>query len=203
MRRYYYALVSDVDRNVGRILDELDQRGMTEDTVIVFTSDHGDYMGDHGKVGKGTPGYDCIMRVPCLISYPGEVEPDTRVDGLVEAVDLAPTLLEYAGVVREPELQGRSMRPLFEGDAAAARDSVYAEYRRPGSPYWTQVRTERWMYAASTGGGELLFDLADDAHELHNRAADADFAEPLAQMRLLALHRSLLARPQAPATAAY
>jgi len=203
MRRYYYAMVSDVDRNVGRILDDLDERGMTEDTVVVFTSDHGDYMGDHGKVGKGTPGYDCIMRVPCLISYPGEIEPGTRVGGLVEAVDLVPTLLDYAGVVREPELQGRSMRPLLEGDASAARDSVYAEYTRPGSPSWAQVRTDRWMYCANTAGRELLFDLEADPHELHDRFGDADLSEALAEMRLLALRRSLQARPQAPATAAY
>lgn len=203
IRRHYYALVTDVDRGVGRILDALDELGMTGDTLVLFTSDHGDYAGDHGKIGKGMPGYEPIMHVPCLLSWPGRIEAGRRVGGLIEAVDLAPTLLDYAGVVREPELQGRTMRPLLQGDESAARSSVYAEYARPGSASWAQVRTERWMYAMSTAGRELLYDRLADPHELRDLSDDADHAEALAEMRLLALRRSLAARPQAPITAAY
>ena len=116
IRRAYYAMVTDVDRGVGVVLDELEARGLAGNTVVVFTSDHGDFMGDRGKFGKGAPGNDCITRVPCLVRYPGQIEPGTRVSGLMEATDLAPTLLEYAGVVGEPSLQGRSMRGLLEGD---------------------------------------------------------------------------------------
>ncbi len=202
-RRHYYAMVTDVDRNVGHILAALDDRGLTENTIVVFTSDHGDYMGDHGKFGKGMPGHDCIMRVPCLISYPGEIEPGSRIGGLVEAVDLVPTLLDYAGVVREPEIQGRSMRPLLAGDPDAARDSVYAEGSRRWAPSWVHVRTDRWMYSASTGGAELLFDLENDPHELNNLATESEAADALAEMRHLALMRSLEARPQASRVAPY
>ncbi|MGC9318834.1 MAG: sulfatase family protein [Armatimonadota bacterium] len=203
IRRHYYAMVSDVDRNVGRILNALDERGLTDDTIVVFTSDHGDYMGDHGKFGKGMPGYDCIMRVPCLICYPGEIEPGRRVEGLVEAVDLVPTLLDYAGVVREPELQGRSIRPLLDGDDSAARESVFAQYSTPGGACWAHVRTGQFMYSASTGGAELLFDLQADPHELTNLAGRPDAGEALAEMRRLALARSLQAQPQAPRVAPY
>lgn len=202
-RRHYYAMVSDVDRNVGRILDELERLGLAEDTIVVFTSDHGDYMGDHGKFGKGMPGHECIMHVPCIISYPDCIEPGTRVEGMVEAVDLTPTLLDYAGVVREPQLQGRTMRPLLEGDGDAARDSVYAEFSSPGRPAWAHVRTREWMYSANTAGAELLFDLREDPNELTNLAGDASAADALARMRRLALTRSLDARPQAPRSAAY
>ncbi len=203
IRAHYYAMVTDVDRNVGRILDALDERGMAEDTIVVFTSDHGDYMGDHGMFGKGMPGYECIMRVPCLIRYPGEIEPGTRVTGMVEAVDLLPTLLEHAGVVREPELQGRSFRRLLEGDEAVARESVYAHYSAPGGPSWAHVRTADWMYSANTEGRELLVDRRADPHELNDLSGDPDAAEALSAMRALALRRSLEAGYQAPRVALY
>ncbi len=204
IRRAYYAMVTDVDRGVGRILDELDRQGLTDDTVVVFTSDHGDYMGDHGNFGKGVPGYDCIMRVPCLISYPGRIEPGSRVGGFMEATDLVPTLLEYAGVVREPSLQGRSMRALVEGDESAARDSVYSEFARPGSGHnWAIARTAEWLYANNAFGGEFLCDLQEDPHELHNVADEAERAGALSEMRELALTRSLQARPSSRLEALY
>ncbi len=203
IRRAYYAMVTDVDRGVGLILDELDELGMTEDTVIVFTSDHGDYMGDHGKFGKGVPGYECITRVPCLVVYPGHIEPGSRVGGLMEATDLVPTLLEYAGVVREPSLQGRSMRALLEGDESSARSSVYCEYANPGSNNWAAVRTGEWFYARNAGGGEVLVDLQADPHELSNVATEAGYAVALSEMRSLALERSLQARPDVHLEARY
>ncbi len=203
IRRAYYAMVSDVDRNVGRVLDALDERGLRENTVVVFTSDHGDYMGEHGNFGKGTPGYDCIMRVPCLISYPGHIEPGTRVSGFVEATDLVPTLLEYAGVVREPSLQGRSMCALMEGDDASARESVYGEYADPGRTAWAMVRTHEWFYAHNTSGGEVLFDLRNDPHELNDVAQQTEYAAALSEMRALALTRSLDARPDSRLEARY
>lgn len=203
IRRAYYAMVTDVDRNIGRILVELEELGRAEDTVVVFTSDHGDYMGDHGKFGKGVPGYDCIMRVPCIVSYPGRVPAGSVVDDLVEAVDIVPTLLEYAGVMREPSLQGRSVCGLLEGDGSAVRDSVYAEYTRPGSSNWAMVRNAEWFYAHDALGGELLFDLASDPHELHNVATDPTHGSALAEMRLFTLRRSLEARPEARPAARY
>jgi arylsulfatase A-like enzyme len=203
IRRAYYAMVTDVDRNVGRILDALDERGITDNTVIVFTSDHGDYMGDHGNFGKGTPGYDCIMRVPCVVSYPGHIAPGTRVNGFMEATDLVPTLLEYAGVVREPSLQGRSMTALLEGDETVARESVYGEYADPGRSNWAMVRTEDWFYASNPGGGEVLFDLQEDPDELNNVAGDAGYTVTLSEMRGLALERSLDARPDTRLDARY
>ncbi|MFO8079353.1 MAG: sulfatase-like hydrolase/transferase [Armatimonadota bacterium] len=203
IRRAYYAMVSDVDRHVGRVLDAIDDLGLRENTIVVFTSDHGEYIGEHGKFGKGTPGYNCIMHVPCLISYPGRIEPGIRVSGMMEAVDIAPTLLEYAGVVREPSLQGRSMCNLIAGDDAAARESVYGEYASPGRTNWAMARTAEWFYAYDALGGEVLFDVPNDPDELHNVAHESDFAAPLCEMRELALKRSLDARPDARLEARY
>jgi len=203
IKAYYYALVSDVDRNVGKILDCLDDLGIRENTLVIFTSDHGEYLGDHGSFGKGTPGYDCIMRVPCLVCYPGHLEPGTRVGGLVEGVDLVPTLLDYAGVVQEPELKGHSMRPLLEGERQSPRSSVYAEFAMPGRGNWAIVRTEDYKYALHTEGREVLFDLGEDPGEHRNLAGEPEAAEALSHMRELALRRSLDARPQLPRQAAY
>jgi choline-sulfatase len=133
--------------------------------------------------------------VPCLISYPGHIQPGTRVDGLMEATDLVPTLLDYAGVVREPSLQGRTMRSLLAGDTSAARDSIYAEYRDPGRNNWTTVRTEDWLYASNASVCEVLFDLQEDPHQLNNIAKDPACAAALSDMRALALERSVEARP--------
>ena len=203
IRRAYYAMVSDVDRNVGRILAALDELGLRENTVIVFTSDHGEYVGEHGRFGKGVPGYDCIMRVPCLISYPGRIEPGGRIDGMTEAVDLVPTLLEYAGVVREPALQGRAICGFLEGEEGTGRESVYGEYSSPGKCNWAMVRTTEWFYAYNSLGGELLFDLVNDPHELRSVAEESSASAALAEMREMALERSLDARPDARLDARY
>ncbi len=203
IRRAYYAMVTDVDRNIGQILDELEELGHADNTIVVFTSDHGEYLGDHGRFGKGTPGNDCIMRVPCIISRPEQIEAGSRICGLVEATDLVPTLLDYAGVVREPSLQGRSMRPLLDGDMSAARDSVYAEYARPGHCNWVTVRTAEFLYAHNTSGEEVLFDLVADPDELTNIASDSESTQALAEMRRLALGRALDARPSVRPVARY
>jgi arylsulfatase A-like enzyme len=133
--------------------------------------------------------------VPCIIRYPGEVGAGGRIAGMAEGVDLVPTLLEYAGVVRQPSLQGRSMRPLLEGDEAAARDSVYCEFASPSRSNWAAVRTEQWFYARNAFGGEMLHDLQADPHELRNIADEAKYSAALSEMRALALERSLHARP--------
>ncbi len=203
IKAYYYALVSDVDRNVGKVLQRLEDLGIADNTLVVFTSDHGEYLGDHGKFGKGTPGHDCIMRVPCLISYPGHIQPETRLRGFVEGVDLAPTLLDYAGVVQEPELHGHSVRPMIEGEQQSMRSSVYAEYSMPRRGRWAMLRTQDYMYAMHTQGREVLFDLQNDPGEHHDIAKEPNAATALSEMRELTLRRSLEARPQLPRQAAY
>jgi len=203
IKAYYYALVSDVDRQVGKIVQSLEDLGIAGNTLVVFTSDHGEYLGDHGKFGKGTPGQDCIMHVPSLMSYPGHIEPQTRIRGLVEGVDLAPTLLDYASVVQEPELPGQSVRPMIEGEQESMRQSVYAEYSMPWRGRWAVVRTEDHKYAMHTEGREVLFDLTNDPGEHHSIADRPQAAKALSKMRELALRRSLEARPQAPRVACY
>jgi len=202
IKAFYYGMVTDVDRAVGRVLETLAELGILEDTIVVFTSDHGEYLGDHGKFGKGMPGHDCIMRVPCIISWPGRVPEGARVVGLAEAVDLVPTLLDYAGVVREPELQGRSLRPVIQG-AEPGRRSVYAESAMPWRQTAACLRTDEFFYSTSTAGNELLVDLAADPGEHHNVADRPEYSGALSDVRREALGRSLEAIQTGVRVAAY
>ena len=202
IKAHYYAMVTDVDRAVGRVLDTLEEQGIGEDTIVVFTSDHGEFLGDHGRFGKGMPGNDCIMRVPCLISWPGHVPEAETIGEMVEAVDMVPTLLDYAGVVAEPELQGESLRGLIEGEAGG-RDSVFGEYAIPGRQRHACVRTREWFYSTGTGGGELLYDLAQDPGEHYSVAHDDSYAAALSDMRGLCLQRQMASLQPGPRVAAY
>ena len=104
-RQGYYGMVSEVDHHVGRMLDALDELGIADETIVVFTSDHGEWLGEHLRYGKGYPGHDCVSRVPLLIRIPGK-ESGHRVSNIVEGVDVLPTLLEACGVPLPPAFTG-------------------------------------------------------------------------------------------------
>ena len=108
IKAYYYAFVSHVDDQVGRILAALDDTGRREDALVVFTSDHGDHLGDHALLGKGPPGWDSCCRVPLIVSWPGRFAAGQRREEIVEAVDFLPTVLDCCGVQVPPFDQGRS-----------------------------------------------------------------------------------------------
>jgi uncharacterized sulfatase len=148
------------------------------------------------------PGNDCIMRVPCLISWPGHVPEAETIGEMVEAVDMVPTLLDYAGVVAEPELQGQSLRGLIEGEAGG-RDTVFGEYAIPGRQRHACVRTREWFYSTGTGGGEWLCDLAKDRGEHYSVAHDDTYAAALSDMRGLCLQRQMASLQPGPRVAAY
>lgn len=136
MRRVYFAMVSLIDHEVGRILDYLDRSGLRENTLILFTSDHGDYMGDHGLITKSPSLYDCLVRVPFIVSQPGTLPQGERRGDFVSHVDILPTLVRRAGGLPPRDVQG--------GDFLARRGlelrpAAYSEYGIPGRPYdeWT------------------------------------------------------------------
>ena len=180
---YYAALCAEVDDAVGRILAELDALGLADDTIVVFTSDHGDYLGDHGRLAKGMPGHDCITRVPLVVRYPGRVPAGRRVAGLVEAVDVSATILDYCGVERPAFVQGRSLRPLLEGATDAGRDDVLTELFDPAGPSEACLRTASHKYYCHSGGREMLWDLSADPDEFHDVSADPAHAAALSDLR--------------------
>ncbi len=126
----YYAMIALIDDQLARLLDALEATGQLERTVILFTSDHGEMLGDHGLIEKGCRFYDGLVRVPMIWSWPGRVQAPARSDALVMALDIAPTLLDVAGLETPAEMQGKSLWPMLEGKAALDRhhDWVRAEY---------------------------------------------------------------------------
>lgn len=195
----YYAMVSEVDHHVGRILDRLEERGWLDDTMVIFTSDHGEWLGKYGRYGKGHPADDSISRVPLLIRPPagrGPVEPAASVvDTIVEAVDVLPTILETAMIPIPPALQGRSLWPLLRGEASAHSGTALTEHHG-----WKTLRTDGYRYLVEVSGREYLFDLAADPDELEDVAAQPEHATALAEHRRLLLQRLITReRPRARA----
>ena len=177
----YYAMVTLVDDEVGRILATLDEEGLAGNTLVVFTSDHGELLGDHQLMLKGPMMYDCSVRVPLLMRLPGVLPAGQRRTELVQWIDLAPTLLEVAGLPPLARGQGASLLPLARGDSDAwTRDWALSQYRDSGHPYdppvhTTMLRHDRWKLVVHHGDhastrartGEL-YDLVADPAELTN-----------------------------------
>ena len=187
----YYAMISEMDQYVGRILDALDASGARDNTIIVFTSDHGEWLGDHLRYGKGYPADDAVSRVPLIIAAPGAQE-SQEYSGIVEAVDIVPTLLELAGIQIPPFLQGESLAPLLAGGAHRYKASALTE----GSG-WKSLRSENYRYLVHANGRENLWDLGEDPGAYHDVAGSADYQTVLAECRqqlltrLLAMERPL------------
>jgi len=191
-RQGYYAMVSEVDHHVGRILARLEELGLAENTIVVFTSDHGEWLGEHLRYGKGFPAADCISRVPLIVRWPeGIASPGRRVEAIVEAIDVLPTLLESCGMPVPRHVQGRSLAECFRGADFAGRASALTEMHQAKA-----VRTDRFRYVVRADGDERLFDLSEDPGEYRNLAAVPAFAEALADCRKEMLSRLIeLERP--------
>ena len=137
MRRVYYGMVTLIDGEVGKILDFLDERGLAQDTLLVFTSDHGDYQGDHGLIAKSPALYDVLTRVPFIARWPGQIDANRRDDRFASHIDLLPTFAAAAGLPRPPQAQGRNLLPCLRdgGAGGAIRPFAVSEYGLPGAPY--------------------------------------------------------------------
>jgi len=165
----YWAMCDHVDTQVGRILAALEKTGQAGNTIIVFMSDHGEMMGDHNIYLKGPYFYDAGIRVPLIVWYPGKISP-ARHDTLFEAVNLAPTLMELAGLAPHPGMQGRSaMSWLADPSAAPADASIYCEYYN-AMPYHRDPTAQLTMLR--TTGHKIVVDHANDDGELYDLVAD-------------------------------
>ena len=126
----YYAMIELIDDQIGRMLDALERTGQRENTLIIFMSDHGETLGDHGLIEKGCRFYEGLVRVPLIFSWPGHFQPGLVQDALVELTDIAPTLLDICGVEKPERMQGRSLLPLLNGETHEHRAAVRSEYYR-------------------------------------------------------------------------
>ena len=204
MKAYYYALISHIDDQIGRVMKTLKDLGLRDKTLVIFTADHGEHLGDHGITGKGAPGFDSCIHVPCLISYPGMIQPGMKTHALVEQVDITPMILDYCGAQIPRIVQGRSIRPLLEGGAYKPRTSIFMEQRNPFRASWKTVRTLDHKYCRNNAGRELLFDLDKDPHEINNVADTEGYQDALQMMRNELLSRWFDVEKQFPVrTGAY
>lgn len=190
--RQYLRCLAGVDRSVGRIVDVLKELAQYDETVIVYTSDNGFFLGEHGLSGKWLMHEESI-RVPLIVRDP-RLPADcrgTELNELVLNIDVAPTLLELAGVDAPAEFDGRSLRPLLAGTAADWREHFFYEHHfHYGGriPRTEGVRTNDWKYITYLGvnpGYEELYDLRNDPLEAQNLAGDEAFRDRLAAMREL------------------
>ena len=171
----YYAQIELIDDQVGRLLDELESSGQRENTLIIFTSDHGEMLGDHGLRLKGCRFYEGAVHVPLILSWPGRVRQNVRSDALVELVDLVPTVLDVVGQPVPGEVQGRSLLPLLSGASApdAHREFVRCEYHdaldRSYASHANMLYDGRYKLVLYHGHpvGEL-YDLERDPGEFDN-----------------------------------
>jgi arylsulfatase A-like enzyme len=171
----YYGMISLIDHNVGRILAALDTYGLAENTLVVYSTDHGDWLGDHGLILKGPMAYEGLLRVGLLVRGPG-VPKGKVVTAPVSTIDLPATFADYAGVPLEDARHSRSLKPMIEGNNG--RDFAFSEWdlraSRCGVDLWlatVRTATHKLTFESNSGAGEL-YDLKNDPKEMDNRFGD-------------------------------
>lgn len=180
IRAQYWAMIALIDYEVGRIMAALAQVGLAQETLVVFSSDHGEMLGNHRQLLKGPQLYDDLTRVPLIARWPSRIAPGTNVPNLVQWIDLTATILEAAGCAPRIGVQGQSLIPLLSGEKTQLRPWALCEYRYSGFAtdpliMTTMLRYESWKLivwhgepaCGSTRDGEM-YDLSQDPDELHN-----------------------------------
>jgi arylsulfatase A-like enzyme len=170
--RDYLSTAASLDRNIGRTLDYLEQHHLSQNTIVIYLSDQGFYLGEHGWFDKRFM-YEESFRTPMVMSYPGVIKPGSKSDAFVMNLDLAPTLLEAAKLKIPGEMQGESILPLFQSKSAAFRDAMFYHYYENGehsvSPHFG-IRTKRYKlirFYKRVNAWEL-YDLKNDPSEQNN-----------------------------------
>ncbi|HIF31544.1 MAG TPA: DUF4976 domain-containing protein [Planctomycetaceae bacterium] len=209
MYRSYYGAISHIDQEVGLILDALDEAGVADNTIVVFSSDHGDQLLEHGLMGKNCF-FEASVRVPFIIKFPGRIRPGNY-NELIESVDLLPTLFEFSGIPEPYPNQGRSVVALISraGGDYLPRRVVFSENVIPEvitgrrdefefvkgqgirgirHPDAKMVRTRRWKYIYYPEGFAELYDLKSDPQEMNNLAESGEFREQVYKMKDHLLH---------------
>lgn len=187
----YYGMITLIDDNIGRVLEALEKKGILDDTLIMFTNDHGELLGDHGLLFKGPFHYDSIIKAPMIISWPGVIPQGSRYSRITEHVDIMPTLLEYAGVRPPCGVQGVSMATALRGDKGSGREYAMTEFNC--YDWGLSVKTltgkdYKMTYYAGEEYGEL-YDRNQDPEEFVNLWDDEDYGEIKAYMMKKMLDR--------------
>ena len=176
----YYAMITAVDDQVGRILGELDRLGLRDNTVVIVSSDHGAMLGSHGMRLKRKP-WEESTRVPGIVRHP-KTEAGRVTEAFFSHVDIAPTLLSLCGIDVPADMQGADLSPVIRGDSEQGPDTaffqIFGPFHAGGVEFgWRGVRTDRYMYARKKDEPWVLYDLQEDPYELKNLAGDPAAAE--------------------------
>ncbi|MEE2675594.1 MAG: sulfatase-like hydrolase/transferase [Planctomycetota bacterium] len=193
MQAFYYAMIKQIDDQFQRVVEHLEATEQLENTVIIFTSDHGESLGDHGLLQKGCRFYEGLVRIPLILSWPGHFLNNVQRDALVELLDLTSTIVELAGLEQPEYMQGKSLLPLLTEDSAIDqhREFVRSEYFDALDPFFTDgsgafatmYRNRRYKLSVYHGHniGEL-YDLEEDPWEFNNLWDNPDYAEVKAEL---------------------
>lgn len=187
----YLRCVRSVDDNVGRVLDYLKESGLDENTIVVYMGDQGFYLGEHGWYDKRWM-YEESFQMPCLIRYPKDIKPGEKINLLATNIDIAPTLLDYAGVKIPKDMQGKSLKPILEENKCAEknwRKSVYYQYFE--YPKWHNVlphyglRTDRYVLIHFYFTEDMweFYDLEKDPNELTNQYANPEYCKIIERLK--------------------
>jgi iduronate 2-sulfatase len=182
IKQAYYATISFVDAQVGRILDHLEDSGLDKNTVVVFTSDHGYHLGEHGHWQKNTL-FENATRVPLIISAPNSEKKGVTSSSPVELIDLYPTLMDLTNISAPLHVVGKSLKPIMKNINASVRGSALTRWRKGYSIKTTRYRLTKWG-----SNGELgyeLYDHKNDKNELINLANDEDYNELMDSLKLV------------------
>jgi arylsulfatase len=195
IRKHYYALCTQVDESIGIILDALERSTFAGHTLVVFASDHGEYMGDHGMHGKGHL-WDSALHVPFILYDPAKPGEGRRYAGLTELIDIVPSILDLAGLDVPANIQGKSVVPSIHGGAGIHRDAVFAEMVTHTNipniydlldvfpePYTVSIRTDDWKYIHYAAEAGELYDLKNDPGERRNRFGEEGLASITTDLR--------------------
>jgi arylsulfatase A-like enzyme len=197
LKNYYRTLVG-VDENVGRVLDVLERLGFEKNTVVVYSGDNGFFLGEHHFFDKRLM-YEPSIRIPLLVRFPLMIRPGTIDQNMVLNVDIAPTLLDLAGVPAPEDMDGKSLKPLLRGKSIPWRSEFLYEYYEYPAVHMVRknrgIRTKRWKYIHYFEDPEQfeLYDIQNDPHEVNNLYGNPAFDDVVAQLRtrMLELRREL------------
>ena len=184
---YYYGLVSQIDYNIGMLLAELDKLGLRENTIIVYTADHGEMMSEHGAWTKGMTGYDATVRIPMIISYGKQFMGGRKIDELVCSIDLLPTLLDLSGLKIPANIEGKSLVTLKPG-TPTWREYAFSELGSSTQTSVITVRGKAAKYVLFRRGGKIdyeqFFDLKSDPWETANLVKNHKYQNELNKFKM-------------------
>ena len=178
----YLRTIQSVDDGVGEVLDYLDENGLSENTIVIYTSDQGFYLGEHGWFDKRFM-YEESLRTPLLMRYPKEIKPGTLIDQMIQNLDFAPTFLDYAGISIPEDMQGESFRKVVSKETSEWRDAIYYTYYEYPSVHMVKrhhgVRTDRYKLMHFYYDIDVweMYDLEKDPSEMNNIYNDPEYAD--------------------------